>query len=124
MSSNHPGAGSAERDRRRRREAAKLVRGSAQIERPEYMAWRKAMLESNPASADLVERPKVVYTGEFDAYTGEEIELLAGASYSRCAGQRLFRRRVAPRAPQLHGSPREGPEGEASALGADDPGRR
>jgi integrase len=37
-------------------------------------------LERNPASADLVERPKMVYTGEFDTFTGEEVELLASAA--------------------------------------------
>lgn len=34
-------------------------------------------LNRNPASADLVERPRVTYSGEFDTYTGEEVELLA-----------------------------------------------
>jgi integrase len=34
-------------------------------------------LAENPASADLVERPKVVYTGEFDTYDADEICLLA-----------------------------------------------
>ena len=34
-------------------------------------------MADNPASADLVERPKVVYTGEFDTFSPEEIELLA-----------------------------------------------
>jgi integrase len=43
-------------------------------------AKRAYGLERNPASADLVERPKVVYTGEFDTFTGEEVELLAGAA--------------------------------------------
>jgi integrase len=43
-------------------------------------AKRAYGLKRNPASADLVERPKVVYTGEFDTFTGEEVELLA------CAG--------------------------------------
>src|SRR5215207_1333442 len=37
-------------------------------------------LAANPASADLVERPKLVYTGEFDTYTGDEVELLAAAA--------------------------------------------
>jgi integrase len=37
-------------------------------------------LERNPASADLVERPKVVYTGEFDTLDRDELELLAGAA--------------------------------------------
>jgi integrase len=32
---------------------------------------------ANPASADLVERPRATYSGEFDTYTPEEIELLA-----------------------------------------------
>ncbi len=34
-------------------------------------------LAENPASADLVERPKVVYTGEFDTFSRDEVELLA-----------------------------------------------
>ena len=34
-------------------------------------------LERNPASADLVERPKVVYTGEFETLDRDELELLA-----------------------------------------------
>lgn len=38
-------------------------------------------LERNPASADLVERPKVVYTGEYRAYEPEEVELLAGHAH-------------------------------------------
>jgi len=42
-------------------------------------AKRAYGLERNPASADLVERPQVVYTGEFDTLTGDEVELLAGA---------------------------------------------
>jgi integrase len=44
-------------------------------------AARAYGLERNPASADLVERPQVVYTGEFDTFTGEEVELLAGAAH-------------------------------------------
>jgi integrase len=44
-------------------------------------AKRAYGLERNPASADLVERPKVIYTGEFDTFTGEEVELLAGAAH-------------------------------------------
>jgi integrase len=43
-------------------------------------AKRKWDLPSNPASADLVERPKVVYSGEFDAYDREELDRLAGAA--------------------------------------------
>jgi hypothetical protein len=34
-------------------------------------------LQENPASADLVQRPKVTYTGEFDTFNRDEIELLA-----------------------------------------------
>jgi integrase len=34
-------------------------------------------LADNPASADLVERPTVAYTGEFDTFDRHEIELLA-----------------------------------------------
>lgn len=34
-------------------------------------------LSDNPASADLVERPKVTYTGEFDTFDRDEVELLA-----------------------------------------------
>jgi integrase len=40
-------------------------------------------LARNPASADLVERPKVVYTGEFDTYSREEIDLLAAHAADR-----------------------------------------
>jgi integrase len=38
-------------------------------------------LERNPASADLVERPKVVYTGEYRAYEPDEVELLASHAH-------------------------------------------
>jgi integrase len=38
-------------------------------------------LERNPASADLVERPKVVYTGEYRAYEPEEVELLGAHAH-------------------------------------------
>jgi integrase len=41
--------------------------------------WR---LVENPASADLVERPKVVYSGEFDTFNSEEMESLARAAAS------------------------------------------
>jgi integrase len=37
-------------------------------------------LKDNPASADLVERPKVTYTGEFDTFDRGEIERLAVAA--------------------------------------------
>ena len=37
-------------------------------------------LRENPASADVVERPKVVYSGEFDTLDGMEIERLAEAA--------------------------------------------
>jgi integrase len=40
-------------------------------------AKRKWGLADNPAAADLVERPKVVYTGEFDTFDRDEVELLA-----------------------------------------------
>jgi integrase len=40
-------------------------------------AKRKGWVTDNPASADLVERPPVTYTGEFDTFTREEVELLA-----------------------------------------------
>ncbi len=40
-------------------------------------AKRVWKLAGNPAAADLVERPKAIYTGEFDTYTRDEIELLA-----------------------------------------------
>jgi integrase len=43
-------------------------------------AGRAYGLKRNPASADLVERPRVVYTGEFDTFSGEEVELLAAAA--------------------------------------------
>jgi integrase len=37
-------------------------------------------LSDNPASADLVERPRVVYTGEFDTFDGTEVDQLATAA--------------------------------------------
>ena len=37
-------------------------------------------LSMNPASADLVERPKLVYSGEFDTLDRDEIELLAAST--------------------------------------------
>jgi integrase len=40
-------------------------------------AKRAYGLADNPAGADVVERPKAVYTGEFDTFGAEEIELLA-----------------------------------------------
>jgi integrase len=40
-------------------------------------ARREWGLADNPASADMVERPKVVYTGEFDTFSRDEVELLA-----------------------------------------------
>lgn len=39
-------------------------------------------LSHNPAAAELVERPQVVYTGEFDTYDREELDLLIGAAES------------------------------------------
>ncbi len=39
-------------------------------------------LRDNPASADLVERPRVSYSGEFDTLDGDEIELLAANAAS------------------------------------------
>ena len=43
-------------------------------------AARAYGLDRNPASADLVERPRLVYTGEFDTFSGDEVELLASAA--------------------------------------------
>ncbi len=40
-------------------------------------AKRRGWVGGNPASAELVERPPVVYTGEFDTFTRDEVELLA-----------------------------------------------
>ena len=37
-------------------------------------------LNENPAAAELVERPKVVYSGEFDTFDRDEIEALASAA--------------------------------------------
>jgi integrase len=39
-------------------------------------------LATNPASAELVERPAVVYTGEFDTYSRQELDLLTNAAAS------------------------------------------
>jgi integrase len=44
-------------------------------------AARTHGLQVNPASADLVERPQVAYTGEFVAYTGDQIQLLAAHAH-------------------------------------------
>ncbi len=43
-------------------------------------------LADNPASADLVERPKVVYTGEFVTYERDQLDLLVGAAHDRQDG--------------------------------------
>jgi integrase len=40
-------------------------------------------LDTNPASAELVERPQVVYTGEFDTLDASEVERLAVAAESK-----------------------------------------
>jgi integrase len=45
-------------------------------------AKRAYGLADNPASADLVERPRIVYTGEFDTLDRDEIELLASVAES------------------------------------------
>ncbi len=45
-------------------------------------AMRKWKLNSNPASAELVERPSVNYTDEFETYDSEEIDLLAAHALS------------------------------------------
>src|SRR5205823_3779499 len=39
-------------------------------------------LVDNPAAADLVERPQVTYTGEFDTYDREELDRLTAAAES------------------------------------------
>jgi integrase len=39
-------------------------------------------LSENPASADLVERPKVIYTGEFDTLDRDQVEQLAAVADS------------------------------------------
>jgi integrase len=43
-------------------------------------AKRVFKLRENPATADLVERPKVVYTGEFHTLDGNEVERLVAAA--------------------------------------------
>lgn len=45
-------------------------------------ARRVWSLAENPASAEMVERPKVVYSGEFDTLDGSEVERLAMAAES------------------------------------------
>jgi len=40
-------------------------------------AKRKGWVRENVASADMIERPPVTYTGEFDTFTRDEVELLA-----------------------------------------------
>jgi integrase len=46
-------------------------------------ARRVWKLVDNPASADYIERPQVVYTGAFDTFTWDEVELLATHAESR-----------------------------------------
>lgn len=43
-------------------------------------AQRKEWVPNNQAAASMVERPKVVYTGEFDTFDGDEVERLAAAA--------------------------------------------
>ncbi len=45
-------------------------------------AKRKWGLAENPAAADMVERPRVTYTGEFDTFDRDEVELLASVAES------------------------------------------
>jgi integrase len=44
-------------------------------------ARRVWKLRDNPASADLVKRPQVTYTGEFDTYDRDEIQALVSAAH-------------------------------------------
>ena len=55
----------------------RIVRHLAVIHGIFKRAKRKGWVKENPASADLVERPPDVYTGEFDTLTFDEVELLA-----------------------------------------------
>jgi len=100
-------------------------------------AARAYGLKRNPASADLVKRPKVVYTGEFDTYTGDEVELLAAsaadaqdaalyraAAYTGLRQGELIALRwhdvdfvAGLRPAQLHRRPGEGAEGQAGPVG-------
>ena len=59
-------------------------------------------LERNPASADLVERPKVVYTGEFDTLDRDELEALGRAAHDR-QDAAIYRRLHRPEARELLG---------------------
>jgi integrase len=45
--------------------------------------FKRAKVEPNPAAADRVQRPKVVYSGEYRAYEPDEIELLAAQAEDR-----------------------------------------
>ena len=49
-------------------------------------AMRVWKLNSNPASAEMVERPSVVYTDSFETYDREEIDLLAANALSTQEG--------------------------------------
>lgn len=46
-------------------------------------AKRKWKLAENPAAADVVERPRLTYTGEFDTFDRDEVERLAAAAADR-----------------------------------------
>jgi integrase len=45
--------------------------------------FKRARVEPNPAAADRVQRPKVVYSGEYRAYEPDEIEQLAAQAEDR-----------------------------------------
>jgi integrase len=99
-------------------------------------------IAENPAGADMVEGPKVVYSGEFDTFDRDEVELLAAhadddqdaaiyrvAAYSGLRQGELLALRWAHVdfvGGLLHvrrnftGGARKGPEGKARALGADE----
>jgi hypothetical protein len=103
-------------------------------------------LRDNPASAELVERPQVVYTGEFQTLDRDGVLLLAAsggghagrgalshgghdrAPPGRAAGAPVARRRLrgrsGARAPQLDRSHAQDPEGEEGPQRADGPGGR
>jgi integrase len=48
-----------------------------------HAIFKRAKVEPNPAAADRVQRPRVVYSGEYRAYEPEQVQLLAAHAENR-----------------------------------------